>query len=76
MKKLKEDIVEAVLDSTDMIEGKVSPILLGHFLDDILPKHQRSLLLAFVKDWYRENPLISEEKQEKMVDDFLLKFDK
>jgi hypothetical protein len=33
--------------------------------------HQRELLAAFVKDWYKNNPLISEERQLEMVDKFL-----
>ena len=33
--------------------------------------HRRELLAAFVKDWYKDNPLVSEEKQLRMVDKFL-----
>lgn len=33
--------------------------------------HRRELLSAFVKDWYKNNPLVSKEKQLQMVDNFL-----
>lgn len=33
--------------------------------------HRRELLAAFVKDWYKNNPLISEERRLEMVDKFL-----
>jgi len=32
---------------------------------------QRDILSAFVKDWYKDNPFVSEDKQLLMVDKFL-----
>lgn len=36
MKKLKEEIIEAVQDATDTVDGTVSIPILDHFLDGIL----------------------------------------
>lgn len=36
MKELKEDIIEAVQDATDTVDGTVSVPILDHFLDGIL----------------------------------------
>ena len=36
MKELKEQIIEAVQDATDAIDGTVSILILDHFLDGIL----------------------------------------
>jgi len=36
MKELKEDIIEAVQDATDTVDGTVSIPILDHFLDGIL----------------------------------------
>lgn len=36
MKELKEDIIEAVQDATDIVDGTVSIPILEHFLDEIL----------------------------------------
>lgn len=32
---------------------------------------QKQLLISFVKDWYKDNELVSEQKQKEMVDNFL-----
>ncbi len=32
---------------------------------------QKQLLISFVKDWYKDNELVSEQKQKEMVDKFL-----
>ena len=36
MKELKEEIIEAVQDATDTVDGTVSIPILDHFLDGIL----------------------------------------
>lgn len=36
MKELKEQIIEAVQDATDTVDGTVSILILDHFLDEIL----------------------------------------
>jgi hypothetical protein len=41
MKDLKEQIIEAVQDSTDIVDGTVSIPILDHFLDGILSKQLR-----------------------------------
>ena len=40
MKHLKEQIIEAVQDATDTVDGTVSIPILYHFLDGILTEHQ------------------------------------
>jgi len=39
--------------------------------DEQIKNDKRELLIAFVKDWYKDNPIISFERQVIMVDKFL-----
>ena len=41
MKELKEQIIEAVQDATDTVDGTVSIPILDHFLDGILSEQLR-----------------------------------
>lgn len=59
MKDLKEEIIEAVQDATDTVDGTVSIPILDHFLDGILAnqckiadaRQQRELLATVVENF-------------------------
>jgi hypothetical protein len=52
MKELKEQIIQAVRDSTDTVDGTVSIPIFAHFLDEILSEHLRQIsgVIDFLKD--------------------------
>ena len=58
MKHLKEQIIEAVQDATDTVDGTVSIPILDHFLDGMLAEHQNTEELQHPKyfgEWILKN---------------------
>jgi hypothetical protein len=57
---------------TKIVDGLI-PLVKAELKNCSIPdvSSRRELLLAFVKDWYKDNPLVSEEKQASMVDKWL-----
>ena len=75
---LKED---RTMGDDEFIEGEVIQAMTEDRFIELLHQakllimsnvvSQKDLLSAFVKDWYKDNPFVTEEKQLKMVEKFL-----